>query len=201
MPFGIDVVKITPARITLVFEQTLQAAVPVEPRVEGEPAAGFEVAEVVSQPATLRVAGPASRVAAVGSAYTEVLSVRGATRPITADLAVGLEDPLLRIVGVGRVRVTARIREERTEREFERLEVHVEGEPARARPGHVKVRLRGPAAAMAELTPDHITVKALTSSRDENGEAALEVELAGGYRELEVVACEPDRVELVPGGR
>jgi len=201
VPFGIDVVKITPARITLRFEQTLETAVPVEPRVEGEPAAGFEVAEIVSQPDKLRVAGPASRVAAVESAYTEVLSVRGATRPITADLAAGLEDPLLRIVGGGRVRVTARIREERTEREFEGLEVVVAGGHARARPARVKVRLRGPAAAMAELTEDHITVKALTSSRDENGEVTLAVELAGGYRELEVVACEPDRVKLLPAGR
>jgi hypothetical protein len=201
VPFGIDVVKITPARITLQFEQTKEIAVPVRPRVEGEPAAGFEIDGIVSQPDTLRVAGPASRVAEVEFAYTEALSVRGATRPITAELAVGLDDPLLRIVGGRRVRVTAGIREQQTEREFEGLEVRVEGEPARAHPARVKVRLKGPAAAMAELTPEHITVKVLSVARDDMGEVPLAVELADGYRELAVVACEPDRVRLVPGGR
>jgi hypothetical protein len=65
----------------------------------------------------------------------------------------------------------------------------------------VKVRLKGPAAAMAELTPEHITVKVLSVARDDMGEVPLAVELADGYRELAVVACEPDRVRLVPGGR
>jgi hypothetical protein len=200
VPFGVDVVRIAPARITLHFERTRESVVPVRPTLEGEPAEGFEVAEVLSQPATIRLAGPASRVAEVESAYTEPLSVRGATRPVTAEVAAGLEDPLLRIVGGRRVRVTARIREVRSERELE-LEVSVVGDPARARPARVRVRLRGPASAMAEITPEHIAVRALTSSRDEDGMAPLAVELAGGYRELEVVACEPDRVKLVsPGG-
>lgn len=196
VPFGVDVVKVTPARLTLDFERTVEATVPVLPTVEGEPAEGFEVREVVAQPASIRVAGPASHVEGVEHAYTEALSIRGATRSVTAELAAGLDDPLLRIVGERRVRVTARIGEERSEREFEGLEVQVDDESLRARPRRVRVRLRGPRAAVAELTPEHVAVRALLGSADENGEVPLAVELAGGYRELEVVACEPDRVKL-----
>jgi hypothetical protein len=198
VPFGIDVVRISPARITLQFEKTREVDVPVRPNLEGEPAEGYQVAELVSKPATIRVAGPASRVADVEFAYTEALSIHGATRPVTAELAAGLDDPLLRLVGGRRVQVTAQIREVRSEREFDQLEIQVAGEPVRARPARVSVRLRGPASAMAELTAEHITVRALTSDRDEDGEAPVVVELADGYRELEVVACEPARVRLIP---
>lgn len=196
VPFGVDVVKITPARFTLRFERTLEVTVPVRPTVEGEPAEGYEVDGVVAQPPTVRVAGPKSRVERVEHAYTEPLSIRGATRSINAELSAGIEDPLLRILGERRVRVTARIREERAERAFENLEVQVDDDGLRAVPERVTVRLRGPKAAVDELTPEHVAVRAHVANADENGETPVSVELAGGYRELAVVACEPDRVTL-----
>lgn len=196
VPFGVDVVKITPARLTLEFERTLEVDVPVRATVEGEPAAGYEVEEVVARPATVRVAGPASRVEGVEHAYTEPLSIRGATQPVSAELAAGLDDPLLRLAGERRVRVTARIREEWTEREFEAIEVRLDDESRQARPAHVRVRLRGPREAVAELTPEHVSARALVADADEDGEAPVAVELAGGYRELEVVAVDPERVRL-----
>ena len=51
VPFGVEVVKVTPSIVTLNFERTLQRTVPVRPRLLGRPAAGYEVAEVTSDPA------------------------------------------------------------------------------------------------------------------------------------------------------
>jgi hypothetical protein len=200
VPFGVDVVKITPARLTLRFERTREASVAVRPTIEGEPAEGYEVVSVDARPASVQVAGPSSRVAQLEHAYTEPLSISGATRPITAELSAGLHDPLLRIVSANRVRVTAEVREVRSEREFAGIPVEVQGE-GRPVPAEVRVRLRGPASSVAELTPEHVRATAHSAEADERGEVAIRVELAGGYRELEVLGTEPERVRLRPGGR
>ena len=50
MPFGVKVVKISPAVLTFHLERTLEKVVPIRPRLLGRPAEGFEVAEVTSEP-------------------------------------------------------------------------------------------------------------------------------------------------------
>jgi hypothetical protein len=79
VPFGVTVVRITPAILNLNFERTLQKLVPVRPRILGRPAPGHEVAEIVSEPAEVRIAGPKSRVMEVESAFTEALVDRAET--------------------------------------------------------------------------------------------------------------------------
>ena len=69
VPFGVQVVKVNPAIITLNFERTLEKTVPVRPRLLGRPAAGFEVAESTANPADVQVVGPKSRVHDMESAY------------------------------------------------------------------------------------------------------------------------------------
>ena len=78
VPFGFRVVKITPSLLTLNLERTQRKTIPVRPRVIGRPAPGFEVAEIASDPAEVRVAGPRSRVQEIESAFTEPVSVEGA---------------------------------------------------------------------------------------------------------------------------
>jgi len=110
-PFGVKVVKISPAILTINLEQTLQKIVPVRPRLLGRPARGYEVGEITSEPAQVRIAGPKSRVEEIESAFTEPISLDGAHGPVTDLVSVGLEDPLLRLQGDPRVRVTALVKE------------------------------------------------------------------------------------------
>jgi YbbR domain-containing protein len=96
--------------ITLNFERTAQKLVPVRPRMVGRPAQGFEVAEIVSEPAEVRIAGPKSRVQEVESAFTEPVSLEGAQASVTDVVSLGIEDPMLRILDRSRVQVTAKVR-------------------------------------------------------------------------------------------
>ena len=127
VPFGVRVVKISPAIITLNFERTQQKVVPIRPRILGRPAAGYEVAEVTASPAEVRVVGPKSRVNDVESAYTEPVSVDGARSDVVERVNIGIEDPLLRIQGTPRVEVTARVREVHDTRVFDGLPIAVRG--------------------------------------------------------------------------
>jgi YbbR domain-containing protein len=81
--------------------------------VTGRPASGFEIAGVVSDPLEVRVAGPRSRVREIESAFTEPVSVEGASGNTSEAVGVGLEDPLLRLEGGSRVRVRVTIGEAR----------------------------------------------------------------------------------------
>ena len=152
-PSGLRVVKITPSILTLNFERTLQKDVPVRPRLIGRPAPGFEVAEVTSEPAQVRIAGPRSRVQEIESAFTEPVSVEGAETTVTELVNIGLEDPLLRLEGGSRVKVTAAVREAREMRSFEGLPVVARGGPARLAPSRVTVSVAGPASQVRGLAP------------------------------------------------
>ena len=115
VPFGFRIVKITPSLLTLNIERTERKSVPVRPRVTGRPAPGFEIAGVASDPPEVRVAGPRSRVREIESAFTEPVSVEGASANASEAVGVGLEDPLLRLEGGSRVRVRVSIGEARAQ--------------------------------------------------------------------------------------
>jgi hypothetical protein len=150
-PFGFRVVKITPSLLTLNLERTERKAVPVRPRVTGRPAAGYEISGVASDPAEVRVAGPRSRLREIESAFTEPVSIEGATASVSDSVGVGLEDPLLRLEGGSRVRVTAEVREIQETRTFAGLRVEARGRPASTTPAQVSVTVAGPASRVREL--------------------------------------------------
>ena len=150
-PQGFRVIKITPSLLTLNLERTMRKTIPVRPRVIGRPAPGFEVAEITSEPAEVQVAGPRSRVQEIESAFTEPVSVEGAETTAAQLVNVGLEDPLLRLEGGSRVRVTAVVSETRETRRFEGLRVEARGRPARLSPLRVTVSVVGPASQVRGL--------------------------------------------------
>jgi YbbR domain-containing protein len=198
VPFGVKVVKINPSILTLNFERMLQKVVPVRPRLVGRPARGFELAEIVSDPAEIRIAGPKSRVQEVESAYTEPVSVEGARANVVDSVTLGVEDPLLRIQGRTRVAVTARIREEHQRRSFVGLAVAVRGGPASVRPTAVTVVVEGPASAVARLTPDDVRPYVEGSGMPAAGRAPIAFELASGFAGVGVERSDPREVVVRP---
>jgi YbbR domain-containing protein len=202
VPFGVQVVKISPSIITLRLERTLQKVVPVRPRLLGRPAPGYEVVGLTSQPPDVRVAGPKSRVQEVESAYTEPVSVEGAQSDVTDEVNIGLEDPLLRLQDNARVRVTVRVREVRARRVFQSLAVHVRGSGTVV-PRSVEVVLVGPASAVPLLKP--ADVKPYVEVGDAKPGASLQVavDLAPGLDVFDVESVTPPRLTLraAPRGR
>lgn len=202
VPFGVTVVRINPSIITLNFERTLQKAVPVRPRVTGRPSADHEVAEVTAEPAQVTVAGPKSRVQEIESAFTEPVSVEAATANVSEAVGVGLEDPLLRVEGGSRVRVTARVREMQETRVFDGLGVEARGRPARTTPGRVSVTVAGPASQVRALKASD--VRAFVSVPSEGAatrRVPVAVEIAPEYPAVSATATRPAEVAVRPSGQ
>jgi YbbR domain-containing protein len=195
VPFGVKVVKVTPSILTLNFERTLEKDVPVRPRLVGRPAPGYEVAELTSEPARVRLAGPKSRVQEVESAYTEPVSLEGAQETVVDTVNIGLEDPVLRLSGSSQVKVTARVREEHGRRSLEGLPVEVRGGTAQARPSSVRVVLTGPRSLLDGLDATKVRPY-VTVSRDGLDRAVVAVELRSGLTGVTVLETAPADVVL-----
>ncbi len=203
VPFGVRVVKITPSILTLNFERTLQKVVPVRPRLLGRPAPGREVTEVTSEPAEVRISGPKSRVQEVESAFTEPVSLEGAAADVTEAVSVGLEDPMLRLLGDPRVKVTARLAEVKSQRTFQGLAVAVRGGPAQLRPATVRVTVAGPSSVLDRLRPEDLVPYVVFDPAAPGAAqpAAVVLELPRALPGLSVVLVEPAELTLKPSGK
>jgi hypothetical protein len=199
IPFGVDVVAITPSTMPLRFERTLERAIDVRPRLEGTPAEGYEVAEVVCEPAQVRISGPRTHVAAVNAAFTEPVSIHETSLSITAVTKAGLDDRLLRIVGNRKVRVTARIRERQADRLLEGVTLELRGSSGTIRPPQVDVLLRGPAKLLDSLAREDVLPFVDALEPPAGGEATVHLALPPRFRALEVIQMEPAGVVIDEG--
>ena len=108
-PFGVEVVQVTPPTVPVVFETTASRNVPIEPAIEGKPAAGYMVGKIVVTPPSVEVVGPESAVRRVTEALTEPVSVADATRRVEESVNVGTLDPALRVKTLRAATVTVEI--------------------------------------------------------------------------------------------
>ena len=155
VPTGIKVLQVSPATLSLTFESSAARTVPVVPDIDDEPATGFEVGKVSSDPPLVEVAGPASAVSDVTEATTEPISIRGATQPVVDTVTIGLEDSSVRLRTQRTAVITIEIRPVPVERVVDHVPVELRNSGYRltpsASPREVTVRLRGPAKAISAL--------------------------------------------------
>ncbi len=124
--------------------------------------------------------------------------MEGAEANVVDHVNIGLEDPLLRIQGNPRVRVTARIREVEHTRTFPGQPVEVRRGSFAARPPRVSVVLAGPASVLDQADAAAIHAYVDAGQVDETGTAHVAVELAPGLTGVEVRETQPGEVALRP---
>lgn len=196
VPFGFRVVRITPSQLTLRLESTRHTTVPVEPRLVGQPASGYELAGVDVDPAEVHISGPRSSIGGAQSAFTEPVSIEGADTSVQRSVNVGLADPHLRLDSAGRVKVTVRLREIQATRVFEDLPVAVRGAGARVDPPRVSVVMSGPQIQVRSFDPKNLRLF-VDVPADLSGPRKVKpgVELSGGAG-LNVLEIRPADVTL-----
>ena len=102
-PFAVAVTQLTPSSVAIRFEQSATRIVPVQPTVEGEPAAGFIVGTISSDPPDSRSHRARERASPChGSDYRTAMGRVGELRRA-----------VLRDLGRGRSRCAAEERQER----------------------------------------------------------------------------------------
>jgi YbbR domain-containing protein len=154
-PFGVEVVQVNPPTIAMSFEPSASRQVPVVPSVDGKPAAGYVVGEVVADPATVEVVGPQSAVARATEAMTEPVAIGGAREAVHENVSVGLVDPALRLKTPRSAAVRIQIVPGPLERTLRARPVHLHGLAphltAQASPTAVDVTVRGSRDALNDM--------------------------------------------------
>jgi YbbR domain-containing protein len=108
-PYGVDVVQVTPATVTIEFETTGIRLVRVAPSIDGRPAEGYEIVGVSADPATVEVAGPESALAELIQAITEPVSIAGRSTTVQEIATVGVADSSIRVRAPQETTVTVTI--------------------------------------------------------------------------------------------
>jgi YbbR domain-containing protein len=109
VPYGVEVVQVAPATLSIEFENSAVRILQVRPSVEGRPAPGYEVISVRSDPATVEVIGPESSLRGLDEAMTEPISIANETRPVREIVTVGVADPTVRLRAAQTATVTVQI--------------------------------------------------------------------------------------------
>jgi len=158
VPFGVDVVQITPSAVAIVFEGTSSRQVPVVPAVDGRPAPGFVVGPMVAEPAIVEIAGPESAVKRATEVVTEPVSVSNARDRVRETVTLGVLDPSLRLKNARSAVVSVQILPAPMERTMRNRPVHLRNVPpnltAAASPTSVDVTLRGSREVINRFEPD-----------------------------------------------
>lgn len=160
VPYGVEVLHVSPATIALELETSLRRTLPVVPAVEGDPAPGYVIGRIVSKPANVDVIGPQSHVKGLTSATTEPISVSGARAEVSDTVTVGVSDGAVRLAEMERAEVVVEILPAPIEREIGNVPVrwrNLGGDyTAQIEPRVVGVRIRGQRDALERVRSDAV---------------------------------------------
>ena len=96
-PYGVEVAQVVPGTLAIELEKSAKRVVPVVPPLEGDPAPGYVVGRITSDPATVEIRGPESRVRRLAEAITEPVNVAGSRDRVRDNVTVGVADSALRL--------------------------------------------------------------------------------------------------------
>ena len=198
VPFGVEVKSVTPATTALVFERTMTKSVPVVPSIEGQPAAGYAVERVATEPTDVVVVGPESALRGLQQAVTEPVPIEGATSSVQETVTIGMPNSIARLKNGRNAKVLVEIAATRTERTIANVPVrlfHVrDGHAARLTPSGVVVTVRGQEDVLQRLTADAIEALVDLSGLGP-GRYDLPVTIAS-TRAFSVVRIDPAQVQI-----
>ena len=161
VPFGVEIVQVTPPTILLDLEKSATKTVRVVPAIDGEPAPGFVTGKITADPQMVEILGPDSAVKRATEASTEPVSVAGARETIRDMVTVGLLDSSLRLKTSRVATVEVEIVPAPLERTLRDLPVHLRhlapALTAQANPATVNITIRGSRIGLSRVAADDLT--------------------------------------------
>ena len=125
-PLSVEVLSIAPNPLQLELEQIHHKLVEVQPRLEGDPAEGYELVEVRSSPPQVQVSGLEAVLAKISAVSTELVDITGRSAGFDAEVDLDPQNPLLTIDGESAAVLQILIEEERRELKLARVQVELE---------------------------------------------------------------------------
>ncbi len=154
-PYGVEVAQVIPGTLALDLEKSGKRTLRIVPALDGEPAPGFVIGRVSSDPATVEVAGPESRLRQLTGATTEPVEVTGSRSRVRDIVTVGISDSAVRLVQPQNATVLVEVVPAPVERELAGVPVRYRnlgaGLRAQVQPSLTRVTVRGRRESLADL--------------------------------------------------
>lgn len=159
-PYGVEVAQVVPGTLAIELEKSASRVVPVVPPLEGDPAPGYVVGRITSDPATVEIRGPESRLRKLAEAITEPVVVAGSRERVRDTVTVGVADASLRLTQPQRAVVQVEILPAPVERDVGEVPVRWRnlgaGFRAQIAPSTARVTVRGRKETLSGLRADTI---------------------------------------------
>jgi YbbR domain-containing protein len=108
-PRELTVVQVVPSDVHLAFDLRLTRELPVQPRVSGSLAVGYQIGQIQVEPTTITVTGPKQRLDAIKAATTDSIDLTGVTGRMTFARHPYVSDPLIQVASPDPVRIVITI--------------------------------------------------------------------------------------------
>jgi YbbR domain-containing protein len=157
LPQGVKVDGFQPSAIPVRLEPIVERQVPVEPKLEGQAANGYEVYGVRPNKGSVTLRGPESRVLALPRVQTETIWL-GAHKDsfIATNVAIDVPDPKVDLLDPV-VNVEVDIGERRVEKSFSGVAVTA-ADGSRVQPASASVTVLGPSSMVESLKTEDLKV-------------------------------------------
>jgi YbbR domain-containing protein len=159
-PYGVEVAQVVPGTLAIELEKSAKRVVPVVPAVEGDPAPGYVVGRITSDPATVEIRGPESRLRRLAEAITEPVNIDGTRERVRDLVTVGVGDSALRLSRPQSANVVVDVVPAPVEREIVGVPIRWRnlgtGFRAEVVPQRARVSVRGRREALSNLRADDV---------------------------------------------
>jgi YbbR domain-containing protein len=157
LPQGIKVDGYQPSAIPIRLEEIVDRQVTITPKLEGQPADGFEVYGVYPNKGSVTVHGPASRVNTLQKVLTESIWLAGHKESFTAsNVAIDVPDPKVDLREPV-VNVNVEIGERRVEKTLAGVSVST-ADGGKVQPATTTVTVLGGASLVNSLKPEEVKI-------------------------------------------
>jgi YbbR-like protein len=185
LPEGVKLESFKPNTVSTRLEPRTERQIPVDVRLDGKPAEGFEVYGVQATPGIIKVHGPESHLAQLQNVPTETISVSGRKDSFSmSNVAIDISDQKVEGMNLD-VDVTIEIGEKRIDKLFEHVAVQSNAGTNR-KPVSATVILKGPPKVLNQLRSEEIKI---VFNKDGTGANSVRVELPPGIdQQVKVVS-------------
>ncbi len=197
IPPGLEVVAKSPQELTLQADNKVTKSLTIKPIYKGVPAEGFEVAEVLVNPAEVEIEGAERHLKALREIATEVVDITGLEGNLSRSVNIAPPDPTLKRTGDDEITIEVVIKEMVGERQFLQVPVKVP-KGFVAKPSTVEIRLGGKLATLGRLRAEDIPVSVyFDSAARARGPAKVMVATPEGLKLIEIM---PQEVMVIKNG-
>lgn len=160
VPFGVEVVKVNPSRITLTIQKKIEKKVPIMPLLVGRVADGYEQVGAKVEPPLATIIGAEGDVNSVEKVSTDAILFANKDSSFTVSAKVIVDNPNVSVADPSVALVEVSIAEIEEEKEFVDLPVIVQNSQYKVKldPEKLMLMLSGAKSRMDNLTEENIII-------------------------------------------